>query len=263
MVHINQITRVQIKNLILMILVLPVLSFTTTVKKINNNNLKSIVSVYSFEDLLCPSFKESALTIKINNVYDNTKSYSNFPLFNSNGRVRSSLLRSGKTSRAKNSNQSPKLPIKQIDSNLVRSNELVEKENSQLSIQKANEKTNENRISYQAKANKAKEHLSIEIQQAIYWLKDFNCPSFTITSTYRCWGGKKHRIGKAIDVHYTKEMTSWLVSEDGIKWLKEYNLIFYIEDWKPSSKKKLSEKELEHWRWVGHATNLHIHIEIK
>lgn len=99
--------------------------------------------------------------------------------------------------------------------------------------------------------------------EAISELKSIAYGRVQITSGFRNWGGKKHRIGQALDISYDEDFIYWLISEKGEEWLNTHNLEFFIEDKRRSTKNTLPEEFLPHWRYISHATNLHVHLCLK
>lgn len=99
--------------------------------------------------------------------------------------------------------------------------------------------------------------------EAVSELKSIAYGKVQITSGFRNWGGKKHRIGQAIDISYDEDFIYFLLSDKGKEWLNTHNLEFFIEDKRRSTKNTLPEEFLPHWRYISHATNLHIHLCLK
>lgn len=93
------------------------------------------------------------------------------------------------------------------------------------------------------------------------------CPNkdATITSGRRHSGYRRslHRSGKAIDIHQDSDYIDWLISKDGISWLNQYNLEFFIEDCSKKGIKKLKEEHRKYFRWVPWCTGLHTHLNLK
>lgn len=76
----------------------------------------------------------------------------------------------------------------------------------------------------------------------------------------------KHSTGNAIDINMNADgqrMLYWLISIEGINWLDDHGLSFYIED-RPNSKKLIKYKEADEFKEYvfenNHATGLHIHM---
>lgn len=97
-------------------------------------------------------------------------------------------------------------------------------------------------------------------------LKSYNGPgSVLITSMRRLYcKHSKHSTGEAIDINMDKHgrnMLEWLISPEGLEWLQDHKLSFYVED-KPRScrldefRDRFSEYIFENRR----ATGLHIHM---
>ncbi len=91
-------------------------------------------------------------------------------------------------------------------------------------------------------------------------LSSYSGPLMKITSGHRHWGGKGHKAGRAIDIHYTEDIADFLDSEQGQEWLTAHHLEFFIEDKKKSTKDNLPERFHQYWRHIPWATNIHIHI---
>ena len=106
----------------------------------------------------------------------------------------------------------------------------------------------------------SKKNVKEDILKAV---DSFSGPSLTITSGYRNWGGKYHRIGKAIDISYSEEIAYFLNSEEGKTWLELNNLEFFIEDKHEATQEKIPNELIQYWRCISWATALHIHINLK
>lgn len=94
-------------------------------------------------------------------------------------------------------------------------------------------------------------------------LDNYEGPSIKVTSGLRHSGYKRslHRIGKAIDIHYNKNFVMWCNTDEGKKWLNDYNLEFFVED---THDRDFDQPELDkRFRIIPWATGLHIHINIK
>jgi len=97
-------------------------------------------------------------------------------------------------------------------------------------------------------------------------LSNYCGPKVKITSLRRNWrGNSKHNHGKAVDFELNHELITYLCSEQGLDWLEEHDLKFYIEG-KPKSKKiKAYESDPVYGRYVffnKHATGDHVHMEL-
>lgn len=97
-------------------------------------------------------------------------------------------------------------------------------------------------------------------------LKSYTGPgSVLITSMRRRYcTHSKHSTGKAIDINMDKNgrnMLDWLISSEGLQWLSEHNLSFYVED-KPRSRRldEFRERFSDYIFENKHATGLHIHM---
>jgi hypothetical protein len=229
-------------------------NFNNSINQWKQQNIfKSNLRLYSFEDILCLPSEESGLKTKINNVYDN-KSISipaklNHVYVGSKHDIRS--------------NSSRLVSRKQMDNKSEEYSLFPDSATHNQNRKMAIPKESESRVSYQEKARKGYSRLRPEIQKSIFGLKKYDAPDIIITSTTRNWGGHGHRCGKALDWNYSKTVTSWLMSDLGQAWLDEYNMIFYIENYKKSSKEMLSPEEEKHWRWIPWSTGLHIHLNLK
>lgn len=98
-------------------------------------------------------------------------------------------------------------------------------------------------------------------------LESFNGPKVGINSLRRYWNrNSEHYHGNAVDLEFKQELIDWLVSEEGLAWLSQHDLIFYIEG-KPSSRGvtpfERNEKYREYVLRNPRATGDHIHIQIK
>jgi hypothetical protein len=248
MVHINKGGRwlIQIKKLIWILAILPLMSFEKKKTQICvKTSFNSIVSVVSIKDLLeCPR-EESTLAIK-----NLRKTKYDYFLDGSH----SHHIRGIKHTNVTLAITKIALVKKISNSDSISHSDIQELEG----LQKAT-----SRVTYQKKANQGRDKLTYEIRDALAHLADYSAPDIIVTSTYRNWGGKGHRCGKAIDLNYSKTLTSWLMSESGEGWLNKYNLVFFIEDYKQSSKGMLSLDEEKHWRWVPWATGVHVHVNLK
>ena len=99
--------------------------------------------------------------------------------------------------------------------------------------------------------------------EAVEELKNNAHGRVLITSAHRHWGGKNHRIGKALDFHYNEDFIDFLLSEEGEKILNKYNLEFFIEDNKRKTFSSLPPAFQTKWRFVPWATNIHIHMNMR
>jgi hypothetical protein len=95
-------------------------------------------------------------------------------------------------------------------------------------------------------------------------LETYKGPKVLITSGKRSWPqGSEHRHGRALDLDYDKDVTEYLMSDEGIEWLKENKLEWYIESAVRRYKDELNEREKDHYRHIPWATgHLHIHINL-
>lgn len=106
-------------------------------------------------------------------------------------------------------------------------------------------------------------NISSELRLA---LEAYQGPKVMITSLRRHWGTKSnHEHGKAVDMQLTTDLTDWLVSEEGQKWLENHSLKFYIEDVPKADSLWVYKKSDTFSKYVfenPNATGPHIHIEI-
>ena len=96
-------------------------------------------------------------------------------------------------------------------------------------------------------------------------LAEYSGPTVRVNSVKRNWSTKSmHYHGKAIDLELSYELVTYLVSEDGKTWLKNHDLIFYIEG-RPGSKRVASYYAYEEARkyifFNENATGDHVHIQ--
>jgi hypothetical protein len=88
--------------------------------------------------------------------------------------------------------------------------------------------------------------------QLVEAIRNYSGPDIKITSGLRHSGYRRslHRVGKALDLHYNEEFIMWCETDKGKSWLKEYNLEFFVEDYKSSTKETLPDDFIKFWRLV-------------
>lgn len=242
----------QMKLAYLSFLVLPLMSFNTTHKQGKNISKlhKQALFVSSAEDLLCLSISQKKQISSLKTKKINVKS---------NGEHRAHHIHRARHIMVDLPTHVPNPELLQRERMDTSSHSATHQPIARVS----GAESQKSRLSFQAKAKKGEMALRPEIQNALRGLVDFEAPAIVVTSTVRNWGGKGHRCGKAIDLNYTKTLTSWLCSKSGTDWLNTYNLEFFIEDYKKSTKEMLNPDEEAHFRWIGWSTGLHIHVNLK
>ena len=97
-------------------------------------------------------------------------------------------------------------------------------------------------------------------------LLSYQGPKSRISSLRRFGTRSKHCCGKAVDLEWSKEMIDYLVSPEGLLWLNQWNLTFYIEA-KPGDPALLPYKNNTNYKpYVFEnkgASGPHIHLNLK
>lgn len=109
--------------------------------------------------------------------------------------------------------------------------------------------------------DRVKPNIDKELYKA---LSTYTGPPATITSMYRPHSkGSCHSIGRAVDIRWNengKLMAEWLVSEDGVKWQQDNNLVIHFEN--IPDKRYRKDVFQYYYMWNPNATGPHIHIEV-
>lgn len=97
-------------------------------------------------------------------------------------------------------------------------------------------------------------------------LLEYNGPDAVITSMHRTGSrNSDHFTKNAVDFRYNIQVIQWLGSDAGLKWLKQNNLYYYIEDNHMSSflRRWIHSIHHKHLLVNSHASAKHIHFGIK
>lgn len=97
-------------------------------------------------------------------------------------------------------------------------------------------------------------------------LASYEGPKVKVNCLRRHDPGSKHHHGQAVDLELSDNLVSYLISENGQKWLKSNSLMFYIEG-NPKKKTRVYEyNQGDTAQYVflnRRATGDHIHLAIK
>lgn len=98
-------------------------------------------------------------------------------------------------------------------------------------------------------------------------LDTFTGPKVRITSLRRNWNAhSQHTHGKAVDFEWSPELIQWLGTVEGVQWLEDHNLMYYIEDRPGSRLLRPYKADTSTSKFVfenPNATGPHVHIGIK
>lgn len=98
-------------------------------------------------------------------------------------------------------------------------------------------------------------------------LQNYDGPNVLVTSIKRSYNRKsKHFVGKAIDIDFSADIITYLKSEEGRKFITDFDLTVFIENNRLCSTLRELKKDslLAELVFVNpNATGLHIHINMK